>query len=59
MEVKYQLRTDKIKGINFHPHRSWIIISTYKGSVNIIDYRLQSILKKYEVTPDSVSPPTK
>lgn len=55
MEFKYQLRTSKVKGINFHPHRSWIIISNFEGEVKIIDYRLGSVLKQYNVTPKQVS----
>ena len=56
MNVKYQLRTEKIKGIHFHPKRSWIIISTYNGNVQIIDFRVGSVLKQYSVSPESVSP---
>lgn len=57
ISVKYQLRTTKVKGIHFHPQRSWIIVSTYGGEVKIIDYRLGSVLKQYTVTPDSVRYP--
>ena len=54
MEFKYQLRTSKVKGINFHPHRSWIIISNFDGEVKIVDYRLGSVLKQYNVSPKHV-----
>ena len=55
MNVKYQLRTEKIKGLDFHSTKSWIITSTYKGNVQIIDFRIASVLKSYAVSPDSVS----
>ena len=50
MEVKYQLKTTKIKGISFHPVRHLVIASTYSGEVKIIDYMLGSVLQEYMVT---------
>lgn len=50
MNIKYQLKTNKIKGISFHPIRNWLIMSTYQGEVKIVDYMLGSILQEYVVT---------
>lgn len=54
MEFKYQLNTYKVKGINFHPNRTWIIISNFDGEVKIIDFRVGAVMKQYNVSPKQV-----
>lgn len=50
MEVKYQLKTKKIKGLSFHPIRHWLLTSNYSGEVKIVDYMVGTVLQEYTVS---------
>jgi coatomer protein complex subunit alpha (xenin) len=44
MHVKCQISKGKIKGLCFHPTRSWILASNYAGEIFIYDYRVNTLL---------------
>ncbi|RPB06085.1 Coatomer, beta' subunit [Choiromyces venosus 120613-1] len=50
--VKRQLfaRSDRVKGIDFHPTEPWILSTLYSGHVNIWSYETQTLVKTFEVT---------
>ncbi|KAK9477576.1 coatomer WD associated region-domain-containing protein [Lipomyces japonicus] len=52
LDVKRQLlaRSDRVKGIDFHPTEPWILATLYSGNVHIWSYETLSIVKTFDVT---------
>jgi coatomer subunit beta' len=52
LDVKRQLfaRSERVKGIDFHPTEPWILTTLYSGAVNIWDYTKQEIVKTFQLT---------
>ncbi|KAF8244284.1 Coatomer, beta' subunit [Wilcoxina mikolae CBS 423.85] len=52
LDVKRQLfaRSDRVKGIDFHPTEPWVLTTLYSGHVYIWSYETQTIVKTFEVT---------
>ncbi|KAK5150171.1 Coatomer subunit beta' [Recurvomyces mirabilis] len=52
LDVKRQLfaRSERVKGIDFHPVEPWILTTLYSGHVYIWSYETQSIIKTFELT---------
>ncbi|KAF2774424.1 Coatomer, beta' subunit [Teratosphaeria nubilosa] len=52
LDVKRQLfaRSERVKGIDFHPTEPWILTTLYSGHVYIWSYETQSIVKTFELT---------
>ncbi|KXT08625.1 hypothetical protein AC579_5972 [Pseudocercospora musae] len=52
LDVKRQLfaRSERVKGIDFHPSEPWILTTLYSGHVYIWSYETQSIIKTFELT---------
>ncbi|CAG7960779.1 unnamed protein product [Penicillium olsonii] len=43
-------RSERVKGIDFHPTEPWILTTLYSGHVYIWSYETQSIIKTFELT---------
>ncbi|KAF8425927.1 coatomer WD associated region-domain-containing protein [Tirmania nivea] len=52
LDIKRQLlaRSDRVKGIDFHPTEPWVLTTLYSGHVHIWSYETQAIIKTFEVT---------
>ncbi|CAZ79731.1 unnamed protein product [Tuber melanosporum] len=52
LDVKRQLfaRSDRVKGIDFHPIEPWVLSTLYSGHVNIWSHETQTLVKTFEVT---------
>ncbi|KAI9655862.1 MAG: Coatomer subunit beta' [Trizodia sp. TS-e1964] len=52
LDVKRQLfaRSERVKGIDFHPSEPWILTTLYSGHVYIWSYETQAIVKTFELT---------
>lgn len=52
LDVKRQLfaRSERVKGIDFHPAEPWILTTLYSGHVYIWSYETQAIVKTFELT---------
>lgn len=52
LDVKRQLfaRSERVKGIDFHPTENWILTTLYSGHVYIWSYDTQQIVKTFELT---------
>lgn len=48
MHVKFEVRKGKIKGLCFHPTRSWIQASNYTGDIFIFDYKVNTLLCSFQ-----------
>ncbi|KAK7207143.1 coatomer WD associated region-domain-containing protein [Myxozyma melibiosi] len=52
LDVKRQLfaRSDRVKGIDFHPTEPWILTTLYSGHVQIWSYLTGTVIKTFDVT---------
>ncbi|KAG6013043.1 hypothetical protein E4U43_007512 [Claviceps pusilla] len=52
LDVKRQLyaRSDRVKGVDFHPQEPWILTTLYSGQVYIWSYETQQTVKTFELT---------
>ncbi|KAK9379823.1 coatomer WD associated region-domain-containing protein [Kockiozyma suomiensis] len=52
LDVKRQLfaRSDRVKGIDFHPTEPWILTTLYSGNVQIWSYATGTVIKTFDVT---------
>jgi coatomer protein complex subunit alpha (xenin) len=41
-----------VKGLSFHPEKSWILVSTYKGDLQIWDYRVSALINTFNIIND-------
>lgn len=44
----FETRTARVKGISFHPTRSWVLTSLHNGKVQLWDMRTRTLLHVYE-----------
>ncbi|RLV96534.1 Coatomer subunit beta' [Spathaspora sp. JA1] len=47
---QFSTRSDRVKGIDFHPSEPWILTTLYNGKVEIWSYATNSIVKSIQVT---------
>lgn len=49
--VKQSLtRSDRVKGIDFHPSEPWVLTTLYNGKIEIWSYATQTLIKSIQVT---------
>ena len=48
MLTKFETKSIRVKGLAFHPKRPWIAASLHNGTVQIFDYRMGTLLEKFE-----------
>ncbi|KAK7553854.1 coatomer beta [Phyllosticta citricarpa] len=51
LDVKRQLfaRSERVKGIDFHPTEPWVLTTLYSGHCHIWSYETQAIIKTFEL----------
>ena len=47
MEVKYQVETNRVKCVTFHPFRPWILVSFHTGEICLYDYEEETEIQRY------------
>ncbi len=64
MLTKFENRSNRVKGLAFHPKRPWILASLHNGGIQLWDYRMEILVDKFEehegmrVTADRAWVPT-
>ncbi|KDQ63948.1 hypothetical protein JAAARDRAFT_27621 [Jaapia argillacea MUCL 33604] len=43
-------RTDRVKGVDFHPTEPWLLCGLYNGTVNIYNHETGALVKTFEVS---------
>ena len=46
--IKFETRTNRVKGLSFHPKRPWILASLHTGAIQLWDYRMGSLVDRFE-----------
>lgn len=50
LQRKLFSRSDRVKGVDFHPTEPWLLTGLYNGTVNIYNLETGSIVKTFEVS---------
>ncbi|KAK9762834.1 hypothetical protein K7432_011040 [Basidiobolus ranarum] len=48
MLTKFESKSNRVKGLGFHPKRPWILTSLHNGSVQLWDYRMGTLVESFE-----------
>ncbi|ORZ08128.1 coatomer protein alpha subunit [Absidia repens] len=48
MLTKFESKSNRVKGIAFHPKRPWILASLHNGNVQLWDYRMGTLLERFD-----------
>ncbi|CAJ1378225.1 unnamed protein product [Effrenium voratum] len=47
MLVKCETKSNRVKGLSFHPKLSWILASLHNGTIQLWDYRTGSLRARF------------
>jgi len=48
MLIKFENKSNRVKGLAFHPKRPWILTSLHNGTIQLWDYRMETLIDKFE-----------
>ena len=48
MLTKFESKSNRVKGLSFHPVRPWILASLHNGQIQLWDYRMGTCLDRFE-----------
>lgn len=48
MLTKFESKSNRVKGLSFHPVRPWILASLHNGQIQLWDYRMGTSIDKFE-----------
>jgi len=48
MLSKFETKSNRVKGLSFHPKRPWILASLHNGTIQLWDYKMGTLIDKFE-----------
>lgn len=48
MLTKFEAKSARVKGLSFHPKRPWILASLHNGVIQLWDYRVCTLIDKFD-----------
>ena len=48
MLTKFETKSNRVKGLSFHPKRLWILESIYSGVIQLWDYQMGNMIDKFD-----------
>ncbi|CAD7077616.1 unnamed protein product [Hermetia illucens] len=48
MLTNFETKSARVKGLSFHPKRPWILASLHSGVIQLWDYRMHTLLEKFD-----------
>jgi coatomer protein complex subunit alpha (xenin) len=48
MLQKFENKSERVKGLSFHPKRPWLLASLHNGVIQLFDYRSRVLVDKFE-----------
>ena len=48
MNIKFETKSKRVKGLAFHKYRPWILASLHNGTISLFDYKAQQLIEKFE-----------
>ena len=56
MLTKFETKSNRVKGLSFHPSRPWVLCSLHNGIVQLWDYRMGTLIDRFD-EHDGAPPP--
>ncbi|KAA8491996.1 Coatomer subunit alpha [Porphyridium purpureum] len=48
MLTKFETKSNRVKGLAFHPKRPWVLSTLHSGSIQLWDYRMGTLIDRFE-----------
>lgn len=48
MLTKFETKSNRVKGLAFHPTRPWILASLHNGAIQLWDYRMGTLIDRFD-----------
>uniref|UniRef100_A0A2M3YZ37 Coatomer subunit alpha n=1 Tax=Anopheles braziliensis TaxID=58242 RepID=A0A2M3YZ37_9DIPT len=48
MLTNFETKSARVKGLSFHPKRPWILASLHSGVIQLWDYRISTLIEKFD-----------
>jgi WD40 repeat protein len=48
MLTKFETKSNRVKGLSFHPRRPWILATLHSGVIQMWDYRMGTLLDRFD-----------
>ncbi|OZJ05293.1 hypothetical protein BZG36_01950 [Bifiguratus adelaidae] len=48
MLTKFESKSNRVKGVAFHPKRPWILAALHNGCIQLWDYRMGTLLERFD-----------
>jgi hypothetical protein len=48
MLIKFESKSNRVKGVSFHPKRPWVLSALHNGAIQLWDYRMGTLIDKFE-----------
>ncbi|KAI9207062.1 coatomer WD associated region-domain-containing protein [Polychytrium aggregatum] len=48
MLSKFETKSNRVKGLSFHPKRPWILASLHNGSLQLWDYKMGTLIDRFD-----------
>lgn len=48
MLTKFETKSNRVKGLSFHPKRPWILASLHSGVIQLWDYKMGALLDRFD-----------
>jgi WD40 repeat protein len=48
MLTKFETKSNRVKGLSFHPRRPWILASLHSGIIQLWDYRMGTLIDRFD-----------
>jgi len=46
--TKFETKSNRVKGLSFHPKRPWVLASLHSGVIQLWDYRMGTLIDRFE-----------
>lgn len=48
MLSRFETKSNRVKGLSFHPQRPWLLASLHTGSIQLWDYRMKTLIDTFD-----------
>jgi coatomer protein complex subunit alpha (xenin) len=46
--AKFETKSNRVKGLSFHPKRPWVLASLHSGVIQLWDYRMGTLIDRFD-----------
>lgn len=55
MLSKFETRSNRVKGLAFHPKRPWILAALHSGTIQLWDFKMGTLVDRFEEHEGKIS----